>query len=126
MSAPRVDLLDIADEPEPAAVFTRCIERLTPAERIAFVDTMDGLAEGLRTRLHGGAGKRASRAFDAMRRTDPVVIAWLEAGGKSALRRWAVAGGLIATTADALDRKDHKRVALLELVFRAMPRQVGE
>lgn len=125
-SAARVDLLDIADEPEPAAVFTACVERLTADERIAFVETMDGLAEGLRTRLHGGAGKRASRAFDAMRRTDPVVIAWLEAGGKGALRRWAVAGGLIATTADALERKDHKRVALLELVFRAMPLHVGE
>ena len=79
--------------PEPAAVFTHCVERLTADERIAFVETMDGLAEGLRTRLHGGAGKRASRAFDALRRTDPAVIAWLETGGKSALRRWAVAGG---------------------------------
>ena len=60
-----------------------------------------------------------------MRRTDPVVVAWLEAGGKSALRRWAVAGGLIATTADALDRRDGKRVALLALVFRAMPHHAG-
>jgi hypothetical protein len=126
MPAARLDLLDIADEPEPAAVFTRCVERLTPSERIAFVDTMDGLAEGLRTRLHGGAGKRASRAFDAMRRTDPMVVAWLASGGKSALRRWAVAGGLIATAADALDRHDGKRVALLELVFRAMPVHDGE
>ncbi|HYO44882.1 MAG TPA: hypothetical protein VES19_16915 [Candidatus Limnocylindrales bacterium] len=125
MSVARLDLLDIADEPEPAAAFTRCVERLTPLERIAFVETMDGLAEGLRTRLHGGAGKRASRAFDAMRRTDPVVMAWLDAGGKAALRRWAVAGGLVATTADALDRKDHKRVALLALVFRAMPLHEG-
>ncbi len=126
MPSARVDLLDIADEPESAAVFTHCVDHLAPDERIAFVETMDGLAEGLRTRLHGGAGKRASRAFDAMRRTDPVVIAWLDAGGKAALRRWAVAGGLIATTADALDRKDHKRVALLELVFRAMPRHAGK
>jgi hypothetical protein len=117
----RMNLLDIADEPEPAAVFTRSVERLTPAERIAFVGTMDALAEGLRTRLHGGAGKRASRAFDAMRRTDPAVVAWLESGGKGALRRWAVAGGLIATAADALERQDHKRIAQLELVFRAMP-----
>ena len=121
MSAPRVDLLDLADEPEPAAAFARCVERLTPGERVAFVDTMDGLAEGLRTRLHGGAGKRASRAFDAMRRTDPVVMAWLAAGGKPALRRWAVAGGLIATTADALDHRDGRRVGQLALVFRAMP-----
>ncbi len=126
MPAARLDLLDIADEPEPAAVFTRCVERLTPSERIAFVATMDGLAEGLRTRLHGGAGKRASRAFDAMRRTDPTVVAWLASGGKSALRRWAVAGGLIATAADALDRHDGKRVGLLELVFRAMPFHGGE
>lgn len=121
MTAARIDLLDIADEREPAAVFTRCVERLTPADRIAFVDTMDALAEGMRTRLHGGAGKRASRAFDAMRRTDPVVVAWLEAGGKGALRRWAVAGGLIATAADALEKRDHRKVLGLELVFRAMP-----
>jgi hypothetical protein len=102
-----------------------CVERLTPEERIAFVQTMDALAEGLRTRLHGGAGKRASRAFDAMRRTDAVVVAWLAAGGKPALRRWAVAGGLIATAADALDKHDGKRLALLALVFRAMPRHDG-
>lgn len=126
MPPARVDLLDIADEPERAAVFTRCVERLTPQERIAFANTMDGLAEGQRTRLHGGAGKRASRSFDAMRRTDPVVVAWLATGGKAALRRWAVAGGLIATAADALDRNDHKRVALLGLVFRAMPFHPGE
>ena len=126
MPSTRIDLLDIADEREPTAVFLGCIERLAPAERIAFVETMDGLAEGLRTRLHGGAGKRASRAFDAMRRTDPVVVAWLASGGKAALRRWAVAGGLIATAADALDRKDHKRIAQLVLVFRAMPFHAGE
>jgi hypothetical protein len=122
----RIDLLDIADEPAPAASLLHCVERLSPEERIAFVETMDGLAEGLRTRLHGGAGKRASRAFDAMRRTDPVVVAWLAAGGKPALRRWAVAGGLIATAADALDKHDGKRVTQLELVFRAMPRHPGE
>jgi hypothetical protein len=125
VTATRVDLLGIAGEPEAAAAFTRCVERLTPEERIAFAQTMDALAEGLRTRLHGGAGKRASRTFDAMRRTDPVVVAWLEAGGKAALRRWAVAGGLIATTADALDKHDGKKVALLELVFRAMPFHEG-
>ena len=56
-----------------------------------------------------------------MRRADPNVVAWLAAGGKGALRRWAVAGGLIATAADALERRDHKRIAQLELVFRAMP-----
>jgi hypothetical protein len=117
----RLDLRNLADGPDPAAVFTQGVERLTAEERIAFVGTMDALAEGLRTRLHGGAGKRASRAFDAMRRSDPTVIAWLESGGKSALRRWVVAGGLMATTADALDRRDHKRIALLEVVFRAMP-----
>jgi hypothetical protein len=125
MPTPRLDLLDIADEPEPAATFTRWVELLTPADRIAFAGTMDALAEGLRTRLHGGAGKRASRTFDAMRRTDPVVIAWLEAGGKGALGRWAVAGGLIATAADALDRKDHRKVVQLALVFRAMPVRRG-
>ena len=70
-----------------------CVDLLTPEERIAFAETMDGLAEGLRTRLHGGAGKRAARAFDAMRRKDPAVVAWLDTGGKAALRRWAVAGG---------------------------------
>jgi len=121
----RVALLAIAGGPEPAAVFTRCVEALAPAERIAFVETMDGLAEGLRTRLHGGAGKRASRAFDAVRRTDPLVVGWLASNGKGALRRWAVAGGLIATAADALDRGDHRRIAQLEVAFRAMPFHPG-
>jgi len=121
----RVDLSAIAGGPEPAAVLTRCVEALTPEERIAFVETMDGLAEGLRTRLHGGAGKRASRAFDAVRRTNPIVDGWLASNGKGALRRWAIAGGLIATAADALDRDDHKRIAQLEVVFRAMPFHPG-
>ena len=117
----RVDLLDLADEPEAAVVFVACVARLAEEERAAFADTMDALAAGLRSHRRHSTGQRAARIYDAPRRGGGAVDAWLTAGGKDALRRWTVACELVGTAADALERSDARKLALMARVFRAMP-----
>ena len=121
----RVDLLDLADEADAAIVFVACVERLDEEERAAFADTMDALAAGLRSHRRHSTGRRAARIYDAPRRSGGVVDAWIAAGGKDALRRWTVACELVGTAADALERSDARKLALMARVFRAMPFHPG-
>jgi hypothetical protein len=122
MSASRVQLLDLADEPDAVETFVGYVGRLTVAERIAFADTMDALAGGLKTFRQHGTGKRASALFDEPRvARHEEVAAWVAAGGKAALKRWVLAAQLTGTAANSLERHNGERLARLDLVFRAMP-----
>ena len=126
-SPTRVQLLDLADEPDAAETFIGFVGRLSVAERIAFAETMDALAGGRKTFRQHGVGKRASALFDEPRvARHEAVAAWVAAGGKAALKRWVLAAQLTGTAAHSLERHaSDDRLARLDLVFRAMPAHRG-